>query len=410
MRLGSWSPNWRGLVLLYGFIITLLFCFFSLYRPPLLTLVGLKIYDAMLYALPPSEGKNGPVLVNLDEKSLTEFGQWPWPRYRMAQLLDKLHQLAPRAVGLDILFAEPDRTSLHILQQELRHNFALRLDISGLPEHMANNDLALARSLARGPFVLGYKFLFEGEGSPGSERLLHPVVVAARQRGSVRADAALFTARAVITNISELSLAASASGFLNYPADADGVLRRVPLLLKFQDQIYPSMALATAMLAMGRKNIVLDLEDGRLQAVLLDNHRIPVDEAGNLLLAYQGKHVFFDAVSAADVLHDKVDKDRIAGKIILLGTTATGLMDTHTSPLDPHFPGVAVHATVVENIITNHFLARPAWADGAELAFVFLLGLLSTFILAMARPLFSLFLLVYGSAGLWYGSFFLLRE
>ena len=105
MRLGSWSPNWRGLVLLYGFIITLLFCFFSLYRPPLLTLVGLKIYDAMLYALPPSEGKNGPVLVNLDEKSLTEFGQWPWPRYRMAQLLDKLYQLAPRAVGLDILFA-----------------------------------------------------------------------------------------------------------------------------------------------------------------------------------------------------------------------------------------------------------------------------------------------------------------
>lgn len=410
MRLGGWSPNWRGLVLLYGCVITLLFCFFSLYRPPLLSLLGLKIYDSMLSALPPGEGKNGPVLVNLDERSLTEFGQWPWPRYRMAQLLDKLNQLAPRAVGIDILFAEPDRTSLRILQQELHHDFALSLDVSGLPEHLANNDLALAGSLARGPFVLGYKFLFAANGPPGSEQLLHPVAAAARQRGSGAADDALFTARAVITNIPELSRAARASGFLNYPADQDGVLRRVPLLIRFQDRIYPSMALATAMLAMGRKNIVLDLEDGRLQAVLLDNQRIPVDEAGNLLLAYQGNDVFSDTISAADILRDQVAQERIAGKIILLGTTATGLMDTHPSPLDSHYPGVAVHATGVENIINNHFFARPAWADGAELGFVFLLGLLSTFILAMARPLFSLFLLVYGSVGLWYGSFFLLRE
>ncbi|OKY74075.1 MAG: hypothetical protein BM485_15795 [Desulfobulbaceae bacterium DB1] len=400
----------RGLLLLCGAAVTLLFCLACIYRPSLLNLVGLKVYDSMIRALPRETGKNGPVLVDLDEKALAEFGQWPWPRYRVALLLDKLNSLEPAAVGLDILFAEPDRTSLHILRQEMKRDFDVTLALEGLSLPPANNDLTLAKSLAQGPFVAGFKFLFDGDGDAVHEELLHPIDIVYRQGPSVSADSRLFKAGAAITNLAELSRAVESSGFLNYPADEDGVLRRVPLLITYRGKLYPSLALATAMRALGRKSLILDLENDRLQAVLLDSRRIPVDEAGNLLLAYRGKGGFFDSVSAADIFKNQVAKERIQGKTVLVGTSAAGLMDMHPTSLDPHYAGVEVHATIIENIMNRHFLSRPLWAGGVELGIVFLFGLFSTLILAVARPLVSVLFLVIGGVGVWYGSFFLLRE
>ena len=410
MRTGGTSPNWRGLILLYGCGITLLACFFFIYRPTLLSLAGYKVYDSMVRALPQYWERNEPVVVDLDEQSLAEFGQWPWPRYRVAQLLDKLNRLNPRAVGIDILFAEPDRTSLHILQQELHRDFAVTLDVAGLPVELTNNDLTLAQILAQGPFVLGYKFLFDAPGPPGEETLLHPVPVTTHLDGNTSDSNILFNAGGVITNIPELSRAVTSSGFLNYPADEDGILRRVPLLIRFQDKMYPSMALATAMRALGRENVTLVVDHGRLQSVLLGDRRIPVDPAGNLLLAFRGGEPLSPSISAADILRDKVGREQIEGKIILVGTSAAGLVDMHPTPLAPYFPGAAVHATVIDNILTGHFIFRPAWADGVELGLVVLLGLLSTFILAAAHPFSGLIFLVSGCGGLWYGSFLLLRE
>lgn len=410
MRFGGTPPHRRGFFLLYGFGITLLACFFFIYRPTLLSLFEYKVYDSMARALPQYGTRSDPVVVDLDERSLAEFGQWPWPRYRVAQLLDKLNRLNPRAVGLDILFAEPDRTSLHILQRELHRDFGVTLDAAGLPEQLANNDLALARILTQGPYVLGYKFLFGADTPADREALLHPVPVATHLDGNRMDDHSLFTARGVITNISELSSAVTSSGFLNYPADEDGVLRRVPLFIEYRDKIYPSMALATVMRALDLKTAILAMEHGRLQSVLLGRLRIPVDPAGNLLLAYREGKPLTPSVSAADILLDRVERERIEGKIILVGTSATGLVDMHPTPVNPHFPGVAVHATVIDNILTGRFLSRPAWADGAELTLVVLLGLLSTFVLTTSSPVFSLFFLFSGSGAVWYGSFLLLRE
>lgn len=410
MTPGGTSPRWRGLILLYGCGITILACFLFIYRPTLLVLAEYKVYDAMVRALPQNGEGNSLVVVDLDERSLAEFGQWPWPRYRVAQLLDKLNRLNPRAVGLDILFAEPDRTSLHILQQELHRDFAVTLDVTGLPRQLANNDLALAQILAQGPFTLGYKFVFAASAPPGAETLLHPVPVVTQRDANTANNPMLFTAGGVIANIPELSGAVTSSGFLNYPADQDGVLRRVPLLIRFQDRVYPSMPLATAMQALGEKTVVLAMDSGRLQSVLLGKRRIPVDATGNLLLAFRGGQPLPVFVSAADILRDKVGREQIEGKIILVGTTATGLVDVHPTPLNPHSPGVSVHTTVIDNILTGRFISRPAWADGVELGLVVLLGLLSTFILAGAHPLFSLLVLFSGGGGLWLGSFLLLRE
>ena len=411
MRFGGAPSRRQGFILLYGFGITLLACFLFISRPALLTLAGHKIYDSMVRSLPQYGERLDPVVIDLDERSLAEFGQWPWPRYRVAQLLDKLNRLNPRAVGLDILFAEPDRTSLHILQRELHRDFGVSLDGAGLPEHLANNDLALAHVLARGPYVLGYKFLF-GPDNPGEgESLLHPVTVVKWADGSnPPGSSSVFTSGGVIVNIPVLSNSASSSGFLNYPADADGMLRRVPLLIGYRGKMYPSMPLAVVMAALGQEKVVLASAHGRLESVLLGDLLIPVDRAGNLLLAFRNGVPLSPSISAADILRDNVARERIEGRIILVGTSATGLVDMYPTPITSHFPGVAAHATVIDNILSGRFLSRPAWADGAELTLVATIGLLSTFILAAASPALSLIFVAGGGAALWYGSFLLMRE
>ncbi|RJX30394.1 MAG: CHASE2 domain-containing protein [Desulfurivibrio sp.] len=402
--------RWQGVVLLSGFLVTLLFSLASISQPHFLSLVGLKVYDSMVRSLPRGEPGSRPVIVDLDEKSLAAFGQWPWPRYRVALLLDKLRQMGARAVGLDIIFAEADRTSLHILQQELERDLHVKLSLAGLPRPIPDNDLALAEVLRKGPFVLGYKFSFEKSKVSAKEDLLHPLAVVFRRQSGPAGSDSLFTARDATTDIRVFTEAVAASGFVNYAADADGVLRRVPLLMRYRDRIYPGLALATVMKAWGLKGVTLDIPAGGLAAVLINDRRLPVDPQSRLLLAYQGRGHFFEYLSAADVLNDAVPGERVAGRIVLVGTSAAGLMDSHPTPLDPVYPGVEVHATIIDNIINGHFLARPLWAAGFELAALIGLGCLSTLLLARANALVSVGFLFAGLAGLWYGSFFLLRQ
>jgi adenylate cyclase len=410
MKFPRQPGHWQGIVVLCGLSVTLLFSLISIYPRSFLSLVGLQVYDSMVRSLPQSERGEQPVIVDLDEKALAAFGQWPWPRYRVALLLDKLRQLGAEAVGLDIIFAEPDRTSLHILRQELERDFHAQLSLAGLPPVLHNNDLALAEALRKGPFVLGYKFFFEKNGAPGKERFLHPLDAAFLQDVAASGRDFLFAARDATANIGELTAAVDASGFVNYSADADGVLRRVPLLMSYRDKLYPALALATVMKAWGLKGVALDMHAGRLEAVVVNGRRIPVDPAGNLLLAYQGNGHFFDYLSAADILNDAVPPERVAGKVVLVGTSAAGLMDSHPTPLDPVYPGVAVHATIIGNIMNGHFFARPLWARGFEFAALIVLGCLSTLLLARANALISVCLLVAGGCGIWYGCFILLAK
>ena len=406
MRRGRRQLRWQKVVLLNGSFLTLLFTFISVFQPSFLSLVGLKVYDSMVRFLPKSQGRAQPVIIDLDEKTLAQFGQWPWPRYRTAQLLKKLNQLEPSAVGLDIIFAEPDRTSLKNMQQEMLRDLGVNLSYD-VPAHFADNDFMLARSLEKGPFVLGYKFLF-GEGPGGKESFLHRLNVSVQQNGVPASVSTLYQASDAVVNIEALSRSVNASGFVNYPADEDGVLRRVPLLIAFNNEIYPSFALATLMKSLDVKRVTLNLEKDKVESLEIKGRTVPLDQKSNLLLDYQGGRHFFDYIAAADILNDAVARERIKNKIILVGTSAAGLVDTHATPLDTHYPGVEVHATIIENIVNNHFFARPLWARGAELLSIIALGFFSTLFLARARPLHSIIFLTLAGSGLWTGSYLFL--
>ncbi len=404
MRPNNRPSRWRKFVFFYGIILTLSFASVSIFQPDFLTLIGLKVYDTMVRALPQSGKNNQPVIIDVDEASLAEFGQWPWPRYRTALLLERLNSMGASAIGLDMIFAEEDRTSLEVLQREMLRD--LNIDLSFDMPEVSNNDRILAASLKKGPLVLGYKFFFNKEKS--DQPPLHPLNLIVRESSASSSVLSLHDAVGVMGNIAELSQAVKSSGFLNYPADDDGVLRRVPLLISYQDRVYPSFALAAVMTALKAKHIYVNLEGNKVEFVELKGRKIPLHGKGNLLLNYQGAKKFFEYIPATDILNNRVAKERIENKIVIVGTSAAGLHDNHSTPLGPLYPGVEVHATIVENIINSHFLTRPLWVRGAEFVSIVVLGALSTLFLAGASPLVSIAFFLLACIGSWYTSYLLL--
>lgn len=344
------------------------------------------------------------VVIDLDEKSLAEYGQWPWPRYRVALLLAQLHELGVRAVGLDILFAESDATSPVVLKRELERDLGLSVSFDDVPPELMDNDAVLARVLANGSFVLGYNFYTAPPGTTISELKerapSHPLVHAFITPKGVSPDESyLETANAAALNLPMLQEAAKASGYFSMLVDDDGVLRRTPLIVRYQDTIYPSLALATLLSSQNLNNaaVLIRMDSNGVASIQIGDRLVPLDSRGCLLLNYPGESRTFTFVSAADVLANRVPEGILQGKVALLGSTASGLMDARATPLDPIYPGVEAHATIIDNIIQQNYLWQPSWHGGAELAAVILSGVFCSVLLCYVRALHSaapVFLLV----------------
>ena len=397
------------LILLYGIAFSVFLFFLSIVKPTFIGSLNNKIYDTLLKSAPRGEPSTVPVIVAIDEKSLRQYGQWPWPRYRVATLVDKLRELGALSIGLDILFAEDDRTSIDAIRKDLLHDFGFDFEFAGLPRELRDNDKRLADALSRGTVVLSYQFLFE-EDSGSESCLLHPIQI--NKLGPVRVEengpVGFTTARSVSCNLRTLSRAAAASGFFNVSTDADGVLRRVPLVIEHKGKFYPSLSLATLMRALDMNEVFLKTGNSGEEFLVLNKTAIPLSK-GNMLIRYRGKGKTFDYVSAADVLSDRVPKGKIEGKILFVGTSASGLREFKPTPFDPIFPGLEIHATVVDNILKKDFLSRPGWAPGLESLIVLILGVLSTFILARTGAGWSSLLLGAFAVAVWQASVWVFR-
>ena len=399
----------RSPVLLYGILFSVLLFFINLAKPTLTDFLDNRVYDSLLSA---GTGKPSPVpvIVDIDEKSLKQYGQWPWPRYRIAILVDKLRNLGALSIGLDMLFAEEDRTSIHSIRREILHDFGVDLGFRGVPQGLRDNDRRLSEALSRGPFLLGYQFLFE-EGSDSQDCLLHPLHVTKIGGDKAERDSPLFIhARSVSCNLKMFSEAAAGSGFFNVLPDSDGILRRVPLILEHGGRLYPSLGLATLMKALGVRDVLLKTDTSGMKSLYLNQTAIPLTSKGSMLIRFRGKGKTFDYVSAAEILTDRIPDGKIRGKIVFVGTSASGLKELKSTPLDPVFPGVEVHATVVDNILKKDFLSRPKWAAGLESAGLLAFGLLSAFILAWTGAGWSSLFLGVVAVGVWQASVWMFRN
>ncbi len=390
-------------IIAYGILFSLVLFFVSLAKPSLTNFVHNRVYDALLSSNT-GQPSSIPVIVDIDEESLRQHGQWPWPRYRIAILLDKLRELGASSIGLDMMFAEEDRTSIEMIGKELSHDFGIELGFKEIPNDLRNSDRRLADSLSKGNFVLGYQFLFE-EGPDSKNCLLHPLRLNRLGHVNGKESSEFFIkAGGVSCNLATLSRAAGASGFFNVSPDQDGILRRVPLVIEHQGKLYPSLALATLMRSLGAKDVLLKTDEGGAGFLCINRTAIPLTPTGSLLIRFRGKNKTFPYVSAADVLSGHVPKEKIENKIVFIGTSAAGMKELRSTPLDPVFPGVEVHATIVDNILKMDFLSRPKWVPGVESFLALGLGLLSTLILAWTGAGWSSLLLGGIGAGVWQAS------
>lgn len=360
------------------------------------------IYDARLRATMPRTLDERIVIVDIDEKSLAEVGRWPWSRHKMAHLVDELldrQQIA--LLGFDVVFAEADDSSglkhlTQLAQGEMRDQpgFVERLErVRGSLDY----DALFAKSLQDRPVVMGYYFTSEGDGRTNGvipDPVMGPEVFQGKKSGVIG-----WTGYGA--NLENLAKAAPLGGFFNAITEDDGVVRSLPLLAQYRGNYYESLALGMFRRLVGMPQVrpgfssemLLDASHQRLESVVLrqasNQLAIPVDERVATLIPFRGpggpRGGSFRYISAADLLAGKLPVGSLSGKIVLLGTTAPGLLDLRVTPVGQTYPGVETHANVMAGLMDGRVPVKPDYASGFEALALVVTGLT----LAFALPLLS---------------------
>jgi signal transduction histidine kinase len=390
-----WGLQGRGFPLIpaTGLILTLIFSLLQIFRPTFSNLIDLKLYDSFSRAAGGLTPSDNTVIVAIDDRSLKDFGQWPWPRYRVARLLEKIQHLHPSSIGVDILFTEPDRSSPLNLQKDLEQDYQIQIRFQGLPDQLLDNDRVLADSLSAGPYVFGYPFSFENKTNPlVVECRLHPIhpIIRTRPNHPALIDC-LPTSGGVACILPLLAEAVAASGFINAVSDPDGVVRRIPLLIRYQDDIHGSLALAALMTALNpdrsAQPAVIQMGNSGIENLQIGKYVIPVDAGGQLMVKFYRHWNAAGYISASDMLNDRIPEQRLKGRVVFVGMLASGLKDSVTTPMEPLFPGVVLHANIVDNILQSSYLRRPDWIPGLELLLIAGSGLFATLLIARTGAL-----------------------
>jgi len=371
----------------------------AVYRPPFLARLDDSTYDMVLRSARTKAPAPNVVVVDVDERSLSSIGQWPWRRDVVGRLIRRLRDAGASVIALDIVFAEPDR-SARIEDSDGRVAGGAR----------QTPDQALAATLRDGGVVLGYGLTFDVAPAAPRSCVLRPIGLAIVQGPDRTSPQPFFHATGVVCNLPLLADAAAASGFLNAAPDSDGILRRVPLLAEFDGRVYPALALAAVAAATGVRTISLQVSNVNASLLAIDNVTVPLDGRSNLLLRYRGKKRTFPYVSAADVLTGETPAGTLRGKIAFVGTTALGTREVVATPLDTEFAGVEVQATVADNLLRQDFIHRSPLATTLDALVVLCLGIAMAVLVARTGIVAGMLGAGVSIAGLWWGTISLLSN
>ena len=238
--------------------------------------------------------------------------------------------------------------------------------------------------LREGRVLLGYGLTFDQAGRERTDCDLHPVTVAVLQPPEESAQTPYFHATGAVCSLPLLSQAAGASGFLNAAPDADGILRRVPIIAELDGRLYPGLALAAVRAATGSHDMTLRVLNVNASMLEFDDLVVPLDGKGNLLARYRGKKGTFSHLSAADILNNRLPAAAVRDKIVLVGTTALGTREVVATPLDTLFAGVEVQATIADNLLERTFNRRSALGSVLDFQVVLVFGLAVSILVATA--------------------------
>ncbi|MCG3654952.1 CHASE2 domain-containing protein [Aliarcobacter butzleri] len=319
------------------------------------------------------------VIVDIDETSIKSLGQWPWSRDKLAKILENLTLANVGIVGLDIVFAEEDRTSPHKILQDLK---IYKKDVP-------NYDLEFANVVENSPVILGYQFDLVKKDNTNAKVPQIPAIFIEKDKPQDKSY--LIEAYNTILNIPQIQDKAYSSGFFNNIPDDTGIIRSVPLIISYDDTIYPSLALEVIRVINDTQKVVVQYDENGISNIVLDDISIPTDRYGRMLINFRGPERSFKYISAIDIYNNSFDKSEIDGKIVLIGTSAAGLFDLRATPFDSIFPGVEVHANIIDNILMQDFIYKASWLDGANILIIFVLSIivvmLTTYTTFWANPI-----------------------
>jgi len=375
------------------------------YALPLLSNLEAIVYDTRLRLTMPGTVDTRIAILDIDEKSLAEKedggeGHWPWPRDRLALLLDELFEKYEVAiVGFDVVFAERDESSgIRVLERldehELRHIPEFHSALKRITPQLQYDDI-FARKMRGRRVVLGYVFSNAEAGRVQKKGLLPQPVF---PHGAF-AKRPIYTTswNGYTANLEGLQKAAASAGHFNSETDDDGIVRRVPMLVEHDGAYYEPLSLAMVRTLFDVKTVHAIFPDeaytsrqyAGLEWLQVGSMRIPLDETASALVPYRGRQSSFHYFSLVDVLNERINPAEFKGKIALVGATAPGLLDLRATPVGPTYPGVEIHANLIAGILDGAIKQRPPYVLAAEFMLLLFSGVAVALLLPFLSPLIS---------------------
>ncbi len=330
---------------------------------------------------------NGSIaIVDVDDNSIKAEGHWPWTRSKLADLVDQLHKQGAVVIAFDMFFSEKEDNMAAVVREHLSKLNLLNPTLAHmLLEHESDfdQDARFAKSLESGLDVLAISFLpnihIQNELPP-------PLFTLTPEE---QHSFPLISSNGYISSIPSLQQAAKYSGFINVFPDNDGIVRRAPLVMSYHGAVYPALSLQAVLLYLGEtaKLVVVPYHNlKKIEGLKVGARIIPTDGKGRVIIPYIGRSYSFPYYSATDVLNNRIPPNAVLGKIVFIGTSATGLGDLQSTSVQSPFPGVEIQATLANGLLTNKFSYIPEWTVGANFFLVIFIGCLAAFLFPSLGP------------------------
>ena len=356
---------------------------------PFLELMEKKTIDLRFTSRGEISHSSNVVLAVIDEKSVDKEGKWVWPRSKIADLVTRLSDAGAKVISFDIVMSEPDETSATNTIEEIEQNLsdlnaenkAYLAELKRTSDH--DRMLADAIRNSKAKVVLGFFFQMEQEHAGD-----HDAVMAEQQQESIRTSrydliryqsgtalgVPLFEALVANANIPAISSSTDHSGFFNMFPDIDGVVRWIPAVLKYREEMYAPLSLMTLSASLGAPPSPIVADYG-FEKVQIGDTAIPTDELGRIMINYRGNTKTFKHISITDILQGNVPDKEFEDKIVMVGATAVGIYDMRVTPFSSVFPGIEIHANIVDSVLSKDFLFQPGWAAVFDIAVIIAAGL-----------------------------------
>lgn len=326
-------------------------------------------------------------IIDIDDKSLEKEGRWPWQRRKLAELINELEKQGAAVIAFDMFFAEEEHNIADVVINELAKEKKTDSALISLLQKNAslfNYDAIFAKSIANSPSILAFSFLPNRQ-----EQNLLPAPLLTLTKTQME-QLNIVLARGYISNIPILQSVAKGAGFINIFPDLDGILRHAPMLIQYAGgKVYPALSLEAVLYFLGEKiKLITPIykDSQELEGIQVGGTIIPTDASGQVLIPFIGKSYTFPYFSATDVMHGNIPKDALLGKILFVGTSATGSGDLKATAIQNPFPGVEIQASLANGILMNNFSYKPEWTFGANIVITLFFGLLAAILFPYLGP------------------------